>query len=64
MMMGRAKDRIVPSKRIRAGLLAMAAKPQVTRTCIVWEGISGGCRAGFNLERCSQLAAFAIQPVG
>ena len=25
---------------------------------------SGGCRAGLTLKRCSQLAAFAIQPVG
>ena len=30
----------------------------------VWEGLSGGCRAGLTLKRCSQLAAFAIQPVG
>ena len=30
----------------------------------VWEGLSGGCRAGLTLERCSQLAAFPIQPVG
>ena len=29
----------------------------------VWEGLSGGCRASFTLERCSRLAAFAIQPV-
>ena len=28
------------------------------------EGLSGGCRAGLTLKRCSQLAAFAIQPVG
>ena len=28
------------------------------------EGLSGGCIAGLTLERCSQLAAFAIQPVG
>ena len=28
------------------------------------EGLSGGCRAGLTLERCSQLAVFAIQPVG
>ena len=27
-------------------------------------GPSGGCRAGLTLERCSQLAVFAIQPVG
>ena len=27
------------------------------------EGLSSGNRAGFTLERCSQLAAFAIQPV-
>ena len=31
---------------------------------LVWEGLSGGCRAGLTLERCSQLAAFAIRPVG
>ena len=30
----------------------------------VWEGLSGGSRAGLTLERCSQLAAFAIRPVG
>ena len=30
----------------------------------VWEGLSGGCRAGLTLKRCSQLAAFAIQSVG
>ena len=29
----------------------------------MWEGLSGGCRAGFTLKRCSQLASFAIQPV-
>ena len=28
------------------------------------ESLSGGCRAGLTLERCSQLAAFAIRPVG
>ena len=28
------------------------------------EGLSGGCKAGLTLERCRQLAAFAIQPVG
>ena len=30
----------------------------------VWEGLSGGCRARLNLERCSQLAAFVIRRVG
>ena len=30
----------------------------------MWEGHSGGCRTELTLERCSQLAAFAIQPVG
>ena len=25
---------------------------------------AGGCRAGLTLKRCSQLTAFAIQPVG
>ena len=30
----------------------------------MWEGLSGGCRAGLTLERCSQLAAFAIRPFG
>ena len=30
----------------------------------VWECLSGGCRTGITLKRCSQLAAFAIQPVG
>ena len=30
----------------------------------VWEGLSGGCRAGLTLERCSQLAAFVIRTVG
>ena len=30
----------------------------------MWEGLSGGCRAGVTLKRCSQLATFAIQPVG
>ena len=30
----------------------------------MWEGLSDGCRAGLTLERCSQLAAFAIQLVG
>ena len=30
----------------------------------LWEGLSGGSRAGLTLERCSQLTAFfAIQPV-
>ena len=28
------------------------------------EGLSGGCRAGLTPERCSQLAAFVIQPFG
>ena len=27
------------------------------------KGLSGGYRAGFTLERCSQSAAFAIKPV-
>ena len=27
------------------------------------ESLSGGCRAGFTLERCSQVAAFAIRSV-
>ena len=31
---------------------------------LVWEGFSGGCRAGLTLKRCSQLAAFAIQSIG
>ena len=31
---------------------------------IVWDGLSGRCRDGLTLERCSQLAAFAIHPVG
>ena len=26
----------------------------------VWEGLSGGCRAGLTIERCSQLAFVAI----
>ena len=30
----------------------------------MWEVPSGGCRAGLDLERCSQLAVFAIQSVG
>ena len=32
----------------------------------VWvgEGLSVGCRAGLTLERCSQLAVFATQPIG
>ena len=30
----------------------------------MWEGLSGGCRAGLTLEGCSQLAVFAVQPVG
>ena len=30
----------------------------------MWEGLSGGCRAGLTLEGCSQLAVFAIQPGG
>ena len=30
----------------------------------MWEGLSGGYRAGLALERCSNLAVFAIQPVG
>ena len=30
----------------------------------MWGGLSGGRRAGLTLERCSQLAAFAIRPVG
>ena len=30
----------------------------------VWEGLSGGSRAGITLKGCSQLAAFAIRPVG
>ena len=30
----------------------------------MWEGLSAGCRAGLTLERFSQLAVFAIQPVG
>ena len=30
----------------------------------MWEGLSGGCRAGLTLERCSQLAAFVTRPVG
>ena len=30
----------------------------------LWEGLLGGCRVGLNLERCRQLAAFVIQPVG
>ena len=29
----------------------------------MWEGLSGGCKARLTLKRCSQLAAFAIQPV-
>ena len=28
------------------------------------KGLSSGCRAGLTLERCSQLASFAIQPGG
>ena len=28
------------------------------------EGLSGGCRAGLALTRCSQLAIFAIQQIG
>ena len=30
----------------------------------MWEGLPDGCRAGLALERCSQLAVFAIQSVG
>ena len=30
----------------------------------VWEGLSGGCRAGHTLIRWSQMTASAIQPVG
>ena len=30
----------------------------------MWEGLSGGFRAGLTLERCSQLAVFATQPAG
>ena len=30
----------------------------------MWEGLSGGCRAGLTLERCSQLSVFAIRLVG
>ena len=34
------------------------------KNSVLWEGLSGGCRAGLTLERCSQLAAFVIRPVG
>ena len=34
------------------------------RDTAVWEGLSGGCRAGLTLDRCSQQGVFTIQPVG
>ena len=41
--------------------------PSPSETCFgvqVWEGLSGGCRVGLTLlERCSQGAAFAVQPI-
>ena len=43
---------------------ALSLPPKTGFGICVREGLSGGCRVGIILERCSQLAVFATQPIG
>ena len=37
--------------------------PKPVFEILLWDGLSGWCRAGLTLEGCSQLAIFTIQEV-